>query len=338
MTKPGTLNLITDIAGLTVGNATDEKVQTGVTVLRCEKSFISGVDVRGGAPGLRETETLSPENLISHADAIVLTGGSVFGLAAADGVTGALSQKGVGLRLSDKGPAIPIVPAAVLHDLSNDGNKEWGASPPYQKLGIFACNKAAKEFKLGSVGAGRGAMAGLAKGGLGSASIMLDLMADAAIGVGALVAVNPVGSVYMPDGETFYAWPWEQGDEFGAKAPPTKRDVSVPFPNHSRLGARMKPGVNTTLAIVATSADLSSVEAKRVAMMAHDGIARAIRPAHTPFDGDIVFAVATEKTPLPKAPAPMRAMHVAAIGAAAADCLARAIARGVYAASAEGSS
>ena len=148
--------------------------------------------------------------------------------------------------------------------------------------------------------------------------------------VGALVAANPVGSVFMPDGKTYYAWPWEQGDEFGANPPPGKRDMIDPFPDHSRLGARTKPGANTTIAIVATSADLNPAEAKRVAIMAHDGIARAIRPAHTPFDGDVVFSVATGKTPLPDEASLLRPAFVATLGAAAADCLARAIARAVF--------
>ncbi len=326
MPRPGARNLITDVPGLTVGNATDERVQTGVTVVRCAQAFVSAVDVRGGAPGVRETDTLSPENLVGRSDAIVLTGGSVFGLAAADGVTSALSEANVGLRITGSGPAIPIVPAAVLHDLGNDGDKNWGATPPYRRLGAEAVAAASEAFDLGSTGAGRGAMAGAVKGGLGSASIVL----EGGVTVGALVAANPAGSVFMPDGESFYAWPWEQADEFGGRKPPQDRDGADPFPAHSRMGARLQPGSNTTIAIVATSADLSQVEAKRVAMMAHDGIARAVRPAHTPFDGDIVFTIATAKDALPDEPKMLRPAAVAAIGAAAGDCLARAIARAVY--------
>jgi len=326
MLKPGHNNLITDVPGITVGNATDEKVGTGVTVARCERAFISAVDVRGGAPGLRETETLAPENLVGRTDAIILTGGSVFGLAAADGAASVLSQSGVGLRISDGGPPIPIVPAAVLHDLGNEGDKDWGAHPPYHRLGSEAVKSAAIKFSLGSVGAGVGAKAGLLKGGLGSASI--DLGGGAL--VGALVVANPVGSVMMPDGKTFYAWPWEIGDEFGDRGAPTGKDTIDPFPDQSRLGARMKAGANTTIAVVATSLALSNTETKRVAMMAHDGIARAVRPAHTPFDGDVVFAVSTAHQALPEASAIARPAIVAQIGAAAADCLARAIARAVY--------
>ena len=326
MPQPGALNLITDVPGVLVGNATADKAATGVTALRCERAFVSAVDSRGGAPGTRETDVLSPENLVGRADAFILTGGSVFGLAAADGAAAALSQKGVGLSLSGKGPAIPIVSAAVLHDLANDGDKDWGATPPYHVLGAEAVNAAAAQFDLGATGAGRGAMAGGVKGGLGSASLVL----DTGVVVGALVAANPVGSVYMPDGERFYAWPWELNGEFGGKTPPLQRDVSDPFPPYSRLGAGTKPGENTTIAIVATSADLTNVEAKRLAMMAHDGIARAVRPAHTPLDGDVVFAAASAAHPLDNDNPFARAAAVAAIGAAAGDCLARAIARAVY--------
>ncbi len=335
MPAVGNRNLITDVHGLTVGNATDEAVRTGVTVLRCATSFVCAVDIRGGAPGGRETDVLASENLVGRADAIVLTGGSVFGLGAADGVTSTLSQIGAGLKIAAKGPTIPIVPAGVLHDLGNDGDKNWGDTPPYQSLGKAACKATTTDFSLGAVGAGRGAMAGLVPGGLGSASIVL----DNEVTVGALVAANPVGSVYLPDGQSFYAWPWELNDEFGGRVPPTQKDTSAPMPDLSRLGHRLKAGANTTIAIVATSADLSNVEAKRVAIMAHDGIARAVRPAHTPFDGDTVFAVATAKDTINAAPQTMeRAAIIAEIGSAAADCLGRAIARAVFEAQATSSS
>ncbi|MEO1136977.1 MAG: P1 family peptidase [Pseudomonadota bacterium] len=324
--NPGPRNLITDVKGITVGNAVDNKAGTGVTVLRCAGPFVSAVDVRGGAPGTRETDVLCPENLVGRTDAIVLTGGSVFGLAAADGAAQALSASGVGLRLSDKGPTIPIVPAAVLHDLANDGDKDWGDNPPYHSLGKEAVGNAGEDFRLGAVGAGRGAMAGARKGGLGSTSFVLE---DGVV-VGALAAANPVGSAYMADGKTFHAWAYEQNGEFGGQPPPVDRESADPFPEHSRLHMKPQAGENTTIAIVATNADLTPVEAKRVAMMAHDGIARAVRPAHTAFDGDIVFAVATAEKPLPSEPLPLRHGYVARIGAAASDCLTRAIARAVY--------
>ena len=327
MAAPGKNNLITDVPGIKVGHATDETVKTGVTVLRCAEQFVCAVDVRGAAPGSRETDVLDTENLVGKADAIVLSGGSVFGLAAADGVTDHLSSSGVGLTISAQGPAIPIVPAAVLHDLANDGDKNWGTTSPYRALGISACEASAETFALGSFGAGRGAMAGVMKGGIGSASIVLENN----IVVGALVAVNPVGSVTYPDGKTFYAWPWEVGNEFGGQAPPSSGDNAEPVPPLSRL-AFAKPGANTTIAIVATNADLTRPEAKRIAIMAHDGFARAIRPAHTQFDGDTIFSVATGSQSLPAEGPFGRPYSVSMIGSAAADCLARAIARGVYAA------
>ncbi len=327
MLRPGSRNLITDVAGLSVGHATDEAARTGVTALLCAADWPAGVDVRGGGPGLRETETLAPENLVGRVHAIVLSGGSVFGLAAADGVASALSGRNIGLHLKEDSLAIPIVPCAVLHDLGNGGDKRWGATPPYRHLGIRAMEAAGGGFALGSIGAGRGAMAGLVKGGLGSASLALG---DGII-VGALVAVNSVGSALMPDGKTYWAWAFEIAGEFGGSAPPgAGMDLSDPVPAESRLGAlgRLHAGANTTLGVVACNADLSTAECKRVAMMAHDGIARAIRPAHTPFDGDTVFALASGQIVLTRDS--LRASHVARIGSAAADCLSRAIARGVH--------
>ncbi|MEW6389909.1 MAG: P1 family peptidase [Pseudomonadota bacterium] len=326
MPRPGRLNLITDVPGLKVGCVEDEAVRTGVTVLLCPDAWAAAVDVRGGGPAVRETDTLRPENSFSRAHAICLSGGSVFGLGAADGAAIALSARDVGVKLAAGSPAIPIVPAASLHDLGNGGDKAWGLSPPYRELGMKAVEAAAADFPLGAVGAGRGAMAGVVKGGLGSASLDLG---DGLI-VGALVAANPVGSVYMPDGETFWAWPFEINGEFGGRRPGAMATAVEPMPDDTKLGAmgRLRPGANTTLAIVATTADLSTAEAQRMAMMAHDGMGRAIRPAHTTFDGDIVFALASGATTLGEGPA--RAAGLARLGSAAADCLARAIARAVY--------
>lgn len=325
--RPGPANLITDVPGLLVGHATDEHARTGVTVLTCAEAWPASVDVRGGGPGTRETDALAPENLVGRTHAIVLAGGSVFGLAAADGVAAALSARGVGLHFKSGSPRIPIVPAAVLYDLGNGGDKDWGALPPYRGLGLQALDAARVDFALGSVGAGRGAMAGLAKGGIGSASIDL----GEGLIVGALVAVNSVGSALMPDGRTPWAWPFELDQEFGGALPPSApADIGNPTPDESRLAAlgRLQPGANTTLGVVACSAQLSQVECKRVAMMAQDGIARAVRPAHTPYDGDTIFALAGGAVPLDGAS--LRAAAIGGIGAAAADCLARAIARAVF--------
>ncbi len=326
MFRPGPKNLITDVAGLSVGHATDERVRSGVTTLLCAAAWPAAVDVRGGGPGGRETDALSPENLVGRAHAVVLAGGSVFGLAAADGVAAALSAKGIGLQLRPGSPHIPIVPSAVLHDLGNEGDKHWGLAPPYRDLGLRALDAAAADFALGSVGAGRGAMAGLIKGGIGSAS--LDL--GDGLMVGALVALNSVGSALMPDGKTYWAWAFELDREFGGGGPPPAMDLSDPAPDESRLLAlgRLQAGANTTLGVVACNADLSTVECKRVAMMAQDGIARAVRPAHTPYDGDTIYALASGALRLN--PKYQRATHVGRIGSAAADCLSRAIGRAVY--------
>jgi L-aminopeptidase/D-esterase-like protein len=325
--RPGPKNLVTDVAGLKVGHADNEAVRTGVTTLLCESGWTAAVDVRGGGPGTRETDVLALENLVGRAHAVVLAGGSVFGLAAADGVTAALSAQGIGLQLRPGSPAIPIVPCAVLHDLGNGGDKNWGLSPPYRDLGLIAAGAAQRDFALGSSGAGRGALAGMRKGGIGSAS----LDCHAGLVVGALVAVNSVGSVLMPDGKTYWAWPFELEREFGGSGPPhSAMDLSDPAPDEARLLGigRLQPGANTTIAVVACNADLSSAECKRVAMMAHDGIARAVRPAHTPLDGDTVFALASAELALDQSF--LRAAQIGRIGSAAADCLARAIARAAH--------
>src|SRR5471032_2533908 len=326
MPFPGPRNSLTDIPGLLVGHATDEPVKTGVTVIRADHAWTASVDIRGGGPGGRETAALEPENMVGQLHALVFAGGSVFGLGAADAVAAKLSQDEVGLHLKPGAPAIPIVPAAVLHDLANGGNKAWGLEPPYRRLGFEALANAAEDFELGSVGAGRGAMAGVLKGGLGSASLDLG---DGLI-VAALVVANPIGSVYMPDGETFWAWPWEVAGEFGGHRPLSDMDTSDPMPELSRLDSmgRLQAGANTTLVVIACNARLSTADCKRLAIMGHDGIARAVRPAHLPFDGDTVFAMSSGAVELSSGP--RRQVDIARIGSAASDCVARAIARGVH--------
>ncbi|MBS0395747.1 MAG: P1 family peptidase, partial [Proteobacteria bacterium] len=322
--KAGELNLITDVPGLTVGHATDARAATGVTVLLGERPLAAGVDVRGGAPGVRETDTLAPDALVGHAHAIVLSGGSVFGLGAADGVAAELSRRGTGLRLLAHTRAIPIVPAAVLHDLG-EGDKDW-SEPPYRALGVAALCAAQRRFALGRIGAGCGARAGRVPGGVGSASLDLG---DGLV-VGALVAVNSIGSVYYPDGRTPYAWPYELDGEFGGHRPGAEQAPLIdPAPPESRLGELGGPaaGSSTVIGVVAVSADLTGAECRRLAVMAHDGIARAVRPSHTPFDGDTLFAVASGARPLAAASRPAQ---LARLGAAAADCMARAIARGAF--------
>lgn len=325
MPAPGPRNLITDVAGLKVGHATDDAVRTGVTVLLCSGGWTAAVDIRGGGPATRETDALALENLVGQAHAICLSGGSVFGLAAADGVTAALSAKDEGLRLSPITPGIPIVPAASLHDLANGGDKAWGLEPPYRRLGLAAVDAAGGEFALGAVGAGRGAMAGTRPGGIGSASLDLG---DGLI-IGALAAVNPVGTVYTEDGVSFLAAPYELEGELGGRGVCSTPFDGAPIPPLTKLapGLGVQPRTNTTLCVIAVSAELTRAECKRIAMMAEDGLARAIRPAHTPFDGDIVFCVAKGAPLAMEGP---RERSIAVIGSAAADTLARAIARGAY--------
>jgi L-aminopeptidase/D-esterase-like protein len=315
---PGPRNLITDVPGLKVGQAEDPAVRTGVTVILPDDRAVCACDVRGGAPGTRETDALSPENLVDAVDAVVLSGGSVYGLAAADGVTAWLGARGRGYGLVEGIPRSPVVPAAILFDVANGGDKAWGEEPPYRALGRRAVEAAALEFALGAAGAGAGAMAGTLKGGVGSASAVT---ADGYT-VGALAAVNSWGSVVAPGGRTFWAAPFELDREFGGLGPAGL----VGPPEEWGPAKRPADTRNTTIACVATDAALTPAQAKRLAVMAQDGFARAIRPVHAPFDGDVVFAISTGRMPLVE-PAPYT---LARLGALAADVLARAIARGVY--------
>lgn len=321
MIKTGVRNLITDVAGLRVGAAQDVGARTGVTVLLADAPFVAAADVRGGAPGSRDIEGLDPVMLAPPVDALVLSGGSVFGLDAAGGVMGWLSGQGRGFAIGPGAPLVPITPSAILFDLNNGGDKDWGEASPYRALGRSAAIAAAQDFALGNTGAGFGAVCGGLKGGLGSASAVT---ADG-ITVGALGAVNAVGSALVPGTDVFWAHLLEQNAEFGGRRLPTGfGDVDLELPPDMK-GARA--GENTTLVIVACDAVLSRVELKRIAIMAHDGFARALRPVHTPFDGDIVFALSTRTRELT---GPHRAYDVLRLGHLAADCVARAIARGVY--------
>lgn len=318
---PGPRNLITDVPGLKVGQAHDERARTGVTVILPDERAVAACDVRGGGPGTRETDALAPENLVEAIDAIVLSGGSVYGLAAADGVVGWLGAqgRGYGLVTAPGVPKSPVVPAAILYDLANGGDKAWGEAPPYRRLGRDAVVAAGWDFELGTAGAGYGAMAGRLKGGTGSASI---ISADG-LAVGAIVCVNAFGSVTAPGGRTFWAAPYEVGDEFGGLGPSALRAASEDW-GLAKVDPQAR--ANTTIACIATDAALTPAQAKRIAVMAQDGLARAIRPVHAPFDGDVVFALSTARRPLGDRPD----FAIARIGALAADVLARAVARGVY--------
>ena len=339
---PGPLNLLTDVAGLSVGNAQDETARTGVTLILPHAFARAAVDVRGGGPGTRETEALAPENQVGGVHALVLSGGSALGLGAADAVAAALSASGRGLAVHPEHPPVPIVPAAILYDLGPHSRAAFAAEgdPPHPRLARAALAAAdagsGGRFALGSVGAGRGANAGALKGGLGSASMVLPGMAadGGPLTVAALVAVNPVGAVTMPGSRVFWAWPFEQEidgrPEFGGLRPePDWRPSAEPFPAESRFaGPPPPPGGATAIGVVATDADLGTAECLRLAMMGQDGYARAIRPSHSPMDGDTVFGLATGRAALGEGRGRLRAL--AALGAAAADCVARAVARGAF--------
>lgn len=325
MLRPGPRNLITDVDGILVGNAEDQGVRSGVSVVLCEEPSMASVDVRGGAPGTRDTDLLDPSCRVDRVDAICLSGGSAFGLSAADGVMRWLRERGRGVAIADV--IVPIVPTAILFDLLNGGAKAWDW-PPYRELAYEATDMASRDFRLGNTGAGLGAKAGNLKGGLGSASAVDP---SSGLQVGALVAVNARGYTTMGDMAQFWAWPLEQDGEFGG-LPPPPRGLGLPV-SHSRADlthdpadlARSDPRANTTIAVVATNARLDKASAERVAVMAQDGLARSIRPVHTPQDGDTVFAIATGKCDLAVDP-----LALAELGTLAADCLARAVARGVY--------
>ncbi|SFS83484.1 D-aminopeptidase [Sulfitobacter marinus] len=312
--KTGPKNLITDVAGLYVGNAQDDALKSGTTVLLGDNPFTASVHVMGGAPGTRETDLLAPDKSVAAVDALVLSGGSAYGLDACSGVVDGLRAAGRGFQV---GPAtIPLVPGAILFDLLNGGEKDWTENP-YRSLGRAALDAASHSFELGTVGAGTGALSAMVKGGLGSASLQLP---DGTM-VGALVAANPVGAVTTPGDRHFYAAPFEMNGEFGGLGPDASSGLGL-NPD-SRKMAAMSPRENTTIAIVATDATLTKAQCKRMAVAAHDGIARATVPAHTPHDGDLVFALSTADHEVDD-------RMLLLIGHAASLCLARAIARAAY--------
>ncbi len=329
MARPGPDNSLADVQGLSIGCAEDELALTGVTVIVPETRAVCAADVRGGGPGTRETDALAPENLVDAVDAVVLAGGSVYGLAAADGVVATMGAENKGFALVDMPgvPRSPVVPAAILYDLANGGNRAWGDAPPYAALGRKAYAARGRRAPLGNAGAGLGARAGALKGGQGSASIVT----SDGFTVAALACVNCWGSTTMPGSRAFWAHPFEIDGEFGG----VRRDAgaaSVDLEDWGDAKFSPQPRANTTIAVVATDADLTPGEAKRVAQMASAGLARAIRPVFAPFDGDVVFALSTAKRATPEP----RALAIARFGALAADCLSRAIARGVFEATSVG--
>ena len=314
-------NLLTDIAGVRVGHADDAKLASGVTAIIFDQPAVASIDIRGGGPGLRDCALLDPVNTVDRIDGIALSGGSAFGLDAGSGVQAWLAEQGRGFNVGTA--TIPIVPGAILFDLMNGGDKTWGRFSPYRDLGYTAASSASNTFKLGSVGAGFGATTATLKGGLGSASAIL----PNGIRVAALCAVNAIGGVTIGDGPHFWAAPFETNNEFGGLGQPAHVTPQM-------LAIRIKGGLaassieNTTLCVVVTDAILTKPQAKRLAIIANTGMARAIYPVHAPLDGDVMFAAATGVKPID----PLAGLTE--LGAIAANVVARAIARGVYEATA----
>ena len=314
-------NLLTDIKGVRVGHADDKALASGVTAVVFDTPSVAAIDVRGGGPGTREDALLDPVSMVEKIDAIALSGGSAFGLEAGGGVQAWLAERGRGFQIREA--LIPIVPGAICFDLLNGGDKKWGRFAPYRDLGYAAAAAADTKFALGSVGAGLGATSANLKGGLGSASAMT----ESGVLVGAVAVVNALGSTTVGDGPWFWASPFEIGDEYGGRGLPLSFTPEM-------LAMRLKGGgaatavENTTLAVVVTDAVLTKAQAKRLAVIAQTGFARAIYPVHAPLDGDVVFAAATgEKTIDP-------VVGLTELGMVAANVVARAIARGVFAATA----
>jgi putative pantetheine hydrolase len=338
--RPGPTNSLTDVRGLRVGHAqrTGDGWLTGTTVvLAPEGGAVTAVDVRGGGPGTRETDALDPRNLVPRIDAVVLTGGSAFGLDAAAGVVGWLEERGRGFRVGGPGQVVPVVPAAALFDLGRGGS--WTARPG-PELGLAAVRAAAATTEgapvaQGCVGAGTGALAGGLKGGVGTASVVL----ESGVTVAALAVLNAAGSVVDPDTGALWGAPPALSAEFAPYGPPVTADALERARRRIEAAAtdsraRQTRPLNTTLAVVATDAALTRPQAQKLAGTAHDGLARAVRPAHSLSDGDTVFAMSTGRRPLvAEGPAPagpafgvhIEAGAVNAILAAGADVLARAV-------------
>ena len=322
MITTGPKNSILDVGGLSIGQAHDVDVKTGVTVLIPDRPAICSVAVSGGGPGTREVSALQDGGLIERVHAIVLSGGSVYGLAAADGVCSWLGaqQRGYAASPNPAVPVSPIVPSAILFDNANGGDKSWGLEPPFRGLALAACSAMCGHLNEGAYGAGFGATAGVYAGGIGTASEVVG-----GVTVGALIAANPVGSPYMPGTDCPWAWAYEVNGEFGGVRAP--RDYALQPAADTKLAMlkalQNQAGQSTVIGAVAISAALSQKQLKRVAIMAQDGLAMAVQPSHTPLDGDTIFALATGGTPC------QTPVDLAAIGAAAARCTARALTRGV---------
>jgi D-aminopeptidase len=314
-------NLLTDISGVRVGNAGDAALASGVTAVLFDSPAVAAIDVRGGGPGTRDSALLDPVNTVERVDALVLSGGSAFGVEAGGGVQAWLAEQGRGFAIREA--VVPIVPGAVCFDLLNGGDKRWGRFAPYRDLGYAAAAAAGDDFALGSIGAGLGATVANLKGGLGSASATT----PDGVQVAALAVVNAVGSVTIGDGPWFWAAPFESGGEYGGRGLPPSFTPDM-LTMRLKGGPTVAAGENTTLAVVVTDALLTKPQARRLAIIAQTGFARAIYPVHAPLDGDIVFAAATGAKPID----PL--VGLTELGMLAANSVARAIARGVYEATA----
>ena len=291
-----------DVPGLAIGHAHDPHINTGVTLIVPDLPMVMAVDVRGGGPGTRETDALNPSTLVERVHGLALAGGSVYGLAAADELVLALAAACHGLDIGPGLPRVPVVPAAILFDLANGGDKKWGTEPPYRRLTRAAFDSLGKGDDSGRSGAGYGARAGSRPGGIGSVSATL----STGHRIGALIAVNSFGEVYAgapPEGPV---------------AMPKRRGLD---PLADSAGSR-----NTSIGAIATNAPLTRAQAQRVAMMAHDGLARCIRPIHCPFDGDSLFVISTAAD----TSVGSDATAITEIGTIAADLVARAVRRAVF--------
>ena len=318
--KHGKNNSITDVGGIRVGNAQNKKIKSGVTVVVADTPNVASCHIAGGAPGTRETDLLQPENIVQSVDAVVLSGGSAFGLDAATGTQDALREMGRGYDVG--GHKVPIVPAAILFDLLGGGDKKWKTNP-YKKMGYEATMNATKKFGMGTQGAGYGATTGGPNGGLmgglGSASTKAN-----GFTVGAVVAVNALGSPVVGNSKKFRSAQFEINGEFG-----NTKNIKVSEEDPKKILTKNMRGSpnnkNTTIAVVATDAKLSKSECKRFAIAAHDGFANALFPAHTPFDGDAIFSIATGNTK--KSLSPQQTIELTAV---ATSTVARAIARAIF--------
>ncbi len=330
-----TANLLTDIAGVRVGSAHDARLASGVTAVIFDEPVVASIAVHGGSAASRDTELLQPHMTVERIDGLVLSGGSAFGLDAAGGAMAFLASRGRGYPVGLA--RVPIVPGASLFDLNNGGVKDWGRMPPYWEMGFAAAAEASARFDLGTAGVGFGATTFDLKGGLGSASALT----STGCRVAALVACNAVGRATRGEGPHFWAAPYERDGEFGGRgfgpedAGARGMDMKAPAHGPAALGDALSLALkndepaNTNLVIVVTDAALTKSQAKHFAIMAHDGLALALRPAHAPTDGDTVFAAATGA--LKRRPG---LRDLTEIGMLGAECVARSVARAVYEATA----